>query len=43
MIKKDNTEKTGDLKAISKPFDAASFASGENSKKIKKIAEKYDL
>ncbi len=31
------------IKAISRPFDAASFSSGENSKKIKEIAEKYDL
>ncbi len=30
-------------KIISKPFKAASFFSEENSKRIKKIAEKYDL
>lgn len=31
------------IKAISKPFNAASFSSEENSKKIKEIAEKYGL
>ncbi len=54
MIKKSSAGKSGvfkttvlsqDKKANNtfKPFDTASFCSEENSRKIKKIVEKYDL
>lgn len=43
MIKKNPVLQNKNTKAISKPFDSASFVSGENSKKIKAIAEKYNL